>query len=274
MGYIYKITNTLNNKIYIGQTSKSIQERYSVHLKCAKKKINRYLYDAMNKYGVDKFKVECIGEYPNDVLDEQERYWISYFNSNNREFGYNMTPGGGGGDTWTSNPHKEETIQKSIVTKKKNGTYGISYIKGMPSPNKGKFKMSINKEELYEKLISGIRLQELADYYGVDRGTLRNRIKDYFNCTVRQLPREKRMYPRTEKQLKALKFARSKLNTKGINNCNYVKIEDVELFKQMILDNRTYSYIADKFNISKPTVYNKCVELFNKTPKELRNDYK
>ena len=53
-----------------------------------------------------------------------------------------------------------------------------------------------------------------------------------------------------------------------------VLIEDVELFKQMIIDNKTYSYIAYKFNISKPTVYSKCVELFNKTPKELRNDYK
>ena len=44
MGYIYKITNTINNKIYIGQTSKTIQERFSVHISKAKQKIMGILF--------------------------------------------------------------------------------------------------------------------------------------------------------------------------------------------------------------------------------------
>ena len=51
MGYIYKITNSINGKLYIGQTRKTIEERFQVHIKNAQKHINRYLYDAMNKYG-------------------------------------------------------------------------------------------------------------------------------------------------------------------------------------------------------------------------------
>ena len=49
MGYIYKITNSINGKLYIGQTRKTIEERFQAHLKNAQKHINRYLYDAMNK---------------------------------------------------------------------------------------------------------------------------------------------------------------------------------------------------------------------------------
>ena len=58
MGYIYKITNTINNKIYIGQTSKTIEERFKAHISKAKQHINRYLYDAMNHYGYENFIIE------------------------------------------------------------------------------------------------------------------------------------------------------------------------------------------------------------------------
>ena len=58
MGYIYKIINLSNQKIYIGQTKKTIEERFQSHLKLAKNHVNRYLYDAMNKYGYNNFIIE------------------------------------------------------------------------------------------------------------------------------------------------------------------------------------------------------------------------
>ena len=58
MGYIYKITNLINNKLYIGQTKKTIEERFKAHIKVARQHKNRYLYDAMNKYGYENFKIE------------------------------------------------------------------------------------------------------------------------------------------------------------------------------------------------------------------------
>lgn len=62
MGYIYKITNKINNKVYIGQTSKTIEERFQRHLSLARQKVNRYLYDAINYYGKDNFEISQIEE--------------------------------------------------------------------------------------------------------------------------------------------------------------------------------------------------------------------
>lgn len=57
MGFIYKITNLINGKVYVGFTEKTIQERWLAHTKKAKVKTNRYLYDAMNKYGYENFSI-------------------------------------------------------------------------------------------------------------------------------------------------------------------------------------------------------------------------
>ena len=62
MGFIYKVTNDINEKIYVGQTAFSIEERWSEHLKdrLQQKSKNRPLYNAMNKYGIEHFKIEQI----------------------------------------------------------------------------------------------------------------------------------------------------------------------------------------------------------------------
>ena len=126
----------------------TIQDRFNEHIKKMKAHINRYLYDAMNCYGVDNFTIEEIEQCNKENLDEKETYWIAYYKSNDKNFGYNMTPGGGGGDTWKNNPHKEKTIEKSKQTKIKNGTYGKAASKGSISPNKGMYKIKVDKDEL------------------------------------------------------------------------------------------------------------------------------
>lgn len=94
MGFIYKITNICNNKVYIGQTSRSIEERFNGHLHAAKSNSSFYLHNAMRKYGFENFKVEKIEECEDILLGEKEKYWIQYYNS--FENGYNMTLGGEG----------------------------------------------------------------------------------------------------------------------------------------------------------------------------------
>lgn len=107
---IYKIINTVNGKIYIGQTKKSLEERFKKHKINAEKHINRYLYDAINHYGVDKFIIELVEDNIDDTnIDLKEIYWINYFKSKIPN-GYNMTDGGGGGFTtkyWTEKQRKE-----------------------------------------------------------------------------------------------------------------------------------------------------------------------
>ena len=95
MGYIYKITNTINNKIYIGQTVQSLNMRWNKHTYDAKvncDNLHRPLYNAFRKYGMDNFKIELIEEVPNEKLNEREKHWINYYDSYNN--GYNATLGG------------------------------------------------------------------------------------------------------------------------------------------------------------------------------------
>lgn len=93
MGYIYKITNTINNKIYIGQTTRTVEDRWKQHVLDSKRSDKQtYLYKAFNKYGIDNFIIEEIIEAPQDELDDLEIYYINKYDSYNN--GYNMNLGG------------------------------------------------------------------------------------------------------------------------------------------------------------------------------------
>ena len=97
MPYIYKIVNDINNKIYIGKTSITIQNRWKQHQKDATStsKVHRPLYSAMRKYGINHFHIEEIEEVENDeIACKREIYWIEYYDSFNN--GYNATKGGDG----------------------------------------------------------------------------------------------------------------------------------------------------------------------------------
>ena len=89
--YIYKITNKINGKSYIGQTT-DYKRRFSEHkAKGYNNEENKLLYYAFDKYGIDNFTFEVIEDKtPN--YNEREKYWIQYYDS--YENGYNMTLGG------------------------------------------------------------------------------------------------------------------------------------------------------------------------------------
>ena len=93
MGYIYKITNDINNKIYIGKTTRTLEVRFKEHCNNTSG-CKSILYNAICKYGKEHFIIEKIEECEEDKLNERERYWIQYYNS--YEQGYNLTTGGDG----------------------------------------------------------------------------------------------------------------------------------------------------------------------------------
>lgn len=98
-GYIYKIINIANNKIYVGKTTNAIEYRLKEHIRTSRKKrtYTSYLYNAMNSYGEENFIIELIEECPLDIIDDRERFWIKELNSQNPEVGYNIQEGGEGG---------------------------------------------------------------------------------------------------------------------------------------------------------------------------------
>ena len=114
MPYIYKITNDINGKIYIGKTHNSIETRFKQHCADSIKGSckNRPLYRAMNKYGIEHFHIELIEE--TDTPEEREIYWIEQYNSY-RE-GYNATIGGDG------KPYIDRQMVKSLYKKLRSCT--------------------------------------------------------------------------------------------------------------------------------------------------------
>lgn len=99
MGYIYKITNNVNGKIYIGQTRVTEPQRWQQHVWHAYNDSDNdslLLCRAIRKYGKENFTRTIVEECDNWFLNEREKYWINYFNSTNHEIGYNVVEGGEG----------------------------------------------------------------------------------------------------------------------------------------------------------------------------------
>ena len=82
MPYIYKISNDINDKLYIGKTLYTIERRWSQHKNNARTRKDLEhlpLYSAMNKYGIEHFSIEAIEEVKDEKkLSEREQYWIKY----------------------------------------------------------------------------------------------------------------------------------------------------------------------------------------------------
>lgn len=90
---IYCIENKVNAKKYIGQ-SIDIASRWSQHKRDSVISRDTFLYQAMQKYGIENFKFYILEECNSQLLDEREKFWIDYYDT--FKHGYNMTLGGQG----------------------------------------------------------------------------------------------------------------------------------------------------------------------------------
>lgn len=98
--FIYKTTNLINNKIYIGQTTKDKTKSYLGS--------GTYFKKALKKYSKENFKREIMEHCSNmDELNEREIYWIRECNSQDKNIGYNLANGG-----TSQGKHSEETRKK------------------------------------------------------------------------------------------------------------------------------------------------------------------
>ena len=107
--FIYKITNKINNKIYIGQTIRPVEERWKRHINDALNNIlDTHFARAIRYYRPENFIVEIIDNATTqEELNKKEQYWIQYYNSTND--GYNETDAISkcGGNTYKSKTPEE-----------------------------------------------------------------------------------------------------------------------------------------------------------------------
>lgn len=132
---IYCIKNKLNNKNYIGYTSKTIEKRFQTHIKNAKKKVNRRLYDSMNHHGYENFEITEIDFcYDKTKAEELESWYVYLYDSKNPDNGYNMTWGGDGGNTMLEWSEEQKKILYQKQKEKREKTFLEKY--GVTSPTK------------------------------------------------------------------------------------------------------------------------------------------
>lgn len=156
---IYKITNKINNKSYVGQTTQKISERWRKHLKSTTK--CTAMHNAIQKYGKESFTVEivctCISK---EDLNEKESYYIKLFNTLSPH-GYNLKEGGS-----TNFYSHEARLRMSESTKgEKAYWYGV---RGKDNPNFG-LKRSDETKKILSDLYKGKKLEEI---YGEEKAKI------------------------------------------------------------------------------------------------------
>lgn len=185
MGCIYKITNKINSKSYIGLTINSCEVRWKQHK--ADAKYNRYnfpLHKAINKYGIDNFSVEVIAT-ENDInkLCELEISFINLCDSINN--GYNLMPGGQGvyhnKDTGNNISKGKTGSKHSEITKARISTSH----KGIPRSEECKEKMR-KTMKLVSHCKRGHEFNEANTYINKQNGRRSCKICSYESCKLRR----------------------------------------------------------------------------------------
>ena len=182
-GIIYRATNLVNGKIYIGQTVSDIDIRINAHRNEAERgKSKRVFQKAIIKYGFDNFKWDII-DWAQDKkeLNEKEIYWIYFLHSLTNESGYNVSKGGDGGFTLDGKTDEEKQAvylkistgnsgkirkpeTRKAMSKRKEGAGNAMYGKrGELSPHFGKPRNEETKRKISESHKGKIISQEIID---------------------------------------------------------------------------------------------------------------
>lgn len=148
-GIIYKATNKINGKSYIGQAFNFIQRRVLHKHLSLKKNSSFYFHRAIRKYGWDNFEWKILERCDRDDLNLSEQWYIRKFDTFNNNFGYNMTTGGEGQKDFK---HSEKIKREYSRTRKgKNNPMFDVHRFGKENPMYGKKHSAKTKEKIGQK---------------------------------------------------------------------------------------------------------------------------
>ena len=224
MGYIYKITNTVNNKVYIGQTIRNPLVRKEEHFNNLHNGThhNHHLQHSFNKYG-DVFEFEVIEECPNEKLNEREIALIEEFKSYYK--GYNETKGGDG--FVGANKHR-------VV--KTGNRYGIKSVTGK-SILFYSDDVDFLKELSYQLRVGNLTQPEVRKMY--QNETVLNKLDKHF----KNIDLTYYLYK---------EYLDGNLNSKEITNIvwEWSPLTSLEDFKSNIIVKTFYNYYAEEIKIA------------------------
>ncbi len=237
VGLIYKITNNCNDKVYIGQTWRSLVVRLSEHkrpscINCIK------LVNAFNKYGRDNFNIERLTIcYIQETLDFYETLFIKKYNSINN--GYNIKTGGRGG------LHSEATKKK--ISDAKKGKY-----KGEKSHRYGK-KMSLETKIKISNAKMGQRCSPATEFKKGDKPSdeTRNRMSES------RRGHKNHFYGKIHSKKTKEKISRALIGRyKGEKSpCAKINQQIADMIRNKYRDGMSAKWLMNEFGVSKTQIY-------------------
>lgn len=184
---IYKITNKINGKIYIGQTVRSLTERISEHLRKRQSLVSKAIF----KYGIENFTIEQIDHaHSINELNAKEQYWIDFYDCITPN-GYNQCEGGG--NTVGYHHSEEAKLKMSIGHKgKKCGAENSFYGKTHSEETKKRFSELRKGRKLSEEWKKRIAESQNKKVICVETGEIFNSVTgaaEYYNLKPTHISR-------------------------------------------------------------------------------------
>lgn len=239
---IYKITNLINGKIYIGKDTKCKSDYYGSGI---------LIKRSIDKYGLENFRKEILEKIEDyEYLSIREKYWIEYFESNNLSIGYNISSGGDGGDTISNHPDLDKIKSKISINNKVRGkTYEEAYGDDFAVIYKNKLSKSHPRKKIkdllgdkYESWLEKIRLsannkkgksiKDINNWSDEQYDMYIKSLRDRFLKTLSDLSDDKKeiIYNKNRerarnRRLTNIKDFISKVNKNEINKNNYKKYQ-------------------------------------------------
>jgi group I intron endonuclease len=267
-GGIYKITNLINSKSYVGQTIKNLNTRKSQHKNVAKNDSkNNHLYSAINIYGWKNFSFELIAYADSEEdLDNKEKYWIKFYNLTDRLYGYNKSVGGRSHsmididkcislfkDGWTiTDIAKKFKYDRSNLLYRLKSSIPVDeynlYIEEINKKKKEKifircFKKNIKIEDILPYIEKAISFKDIAKELGCSRSCIQNRLKEYYKDDYDSFSYKYRYRGRKHKSVK-------------------IQI-DINKVIQLRKENKTFEEIAKQFNCSRDVISERLKQALN-----------
>lgn len=198
---IYRFKNKVNGKVYIGQTTKPLRKRVIQHMTNSRPTTNvkkTYFHNALNKYGFENFDLDIIERCASqEELDEREIYWIAYYRSTDKKYGYNTDTGGRNGSLGRklSKEHRAKLLAANLGHHRSEETK-----KQLHSVHKAKWEdpefrkthidnimkiAGINSKPVYQYTLDGIFVKQWKSGYEVNR-YIYGRSKGPINSSIKR----------------------------------------------------------------------------------------